>query len=315
MGKSWGGGVGWLGSSPCPPARGVGGSEPGRARGARRRWSRRRVLGRTRRDAGSARRPLPIPPCGPVAPLELSRRSWVGGRRPRRGGRFPRARSWRRDPSWGLIGGGVCGVWAPGETRRAESSAEELPLGPGAGDGRCGTSNRLGAFRGRRFETSRRASGGRAPASQAAWRVRAAGHRRRGAGQPVALGRGSSAPAGCPAASRPSPPRSCLPVWALHLPSDVGSAESGAALGPRNGRVRPGLRELLPPPWAPEVLPAIRGHRAAGRGLRAPVIRNGMRSDTDPGRTFVFLGVGGDLKEALREPLLMVLRLRGRRAG
>lgn len=80
MGKSWGGGVGWLGSSPCPPARGMGGSEPGPAvpegRGGGGRdaasWD---GLGGTRVLLA----PPSNPPCGPVAPLELSRRSLVGG--------------------------------------------------------------------------------------------------------------------------------------------------------------------------------------------------------------------------------------------
>lgn len=37
------------------------------------------------------------------------------------------------------------------------------------------------------------------------------------------------------------PPMSFPHFWALHLPSNVGSPESGAAFGPRNGRVRPVL--------------------------------------------------------------------------
>lgn len=85
MGKSWGGGVGWRGSSPGPPARGMGGSEPGRARGARRRWSRRRVLGRTRRDAGSGRPPPPAPfRAAPSRPSNSRGAAWPGGVGPSR---------------------------------------------------------------------------------------------------------------------------------------------------------------------------------------------------------------------------------------
>lgn len=61
------------------------------------------------------------------------------------------------------------GSWGDAE---GESSAEQLPLRPWAGDGRCGTSNGLSASRGRRFETSRRSpSGGGAPGSQPVSRV------------------------------------------------------------------------------------------------------------------------------------------------
>lgn len=62
------------------------------------------------------------------------------------------------------VGGGVweegCLV-SRGDAEGWESSAEELPLRPwAAGDGRGGTSNRLSASRGRRFETSRRSLSG-----------------------------------------------------------------------------------------------------------------------------------------------------------
>lgn len=144
------GGVGSLGSSPCPRPRGMGGSEPGRAvpegRGG---GGREAASQRGLRDAGAAR-----PPRGPVAPLELPRRSPVGGRRSRPRGRLPRAWSWWRDSSWDL--GWRWSLWGLVSWEDAEgweSFAEELPLRPSAGDGRCGTSNRLSASRGRRFET------------------------------------------------------------------------------------------------------------------------------------------------------------------
>ena len=150
-----------LGSSPSPRPRGMGGSKPSRAvpgLGARRRWSRGCVPGQTLRD-----RVLPDPS---VAPVELPRRSVVGGRRSGPEGRSPRARSWRRESSWDLgwrwsLGRGGCLV-SRGDAEGWESSAEELPLRPwAAGDGRGGTSNRLSASRGRRFETSRRSLSGR----------------------------------------------------------------------------------------------------------------------------------------------------------
>lgn len=100
--------AGWVGRSsagPCP-------------RGAA------EVVVEPRPGADSAGRrscPPPARPCRPRRPrrpLELSRRSLVGGRRSRRGGSSPRAWNWRtRVGTW--IGGGVCGVWSPGETRRA----------------------------------------------------------------------------------------------------------------------------------------------------------------------------------------------------
>lgn len=53
------------------------------------------------------------------------------------------------------------GLVSRGDADGWESSAEELPLRPwAAGDGRAGTSNRLSASRGRRFETSRRSLSG-----------------------------------------------------------------------------------------------------------------------------------------------------------
>lgn len=128
----------------------MGGSEPGRAVPGGRGGGGRGAASRGRlRDVGSAR-----PPRGPVAPLELPRRSPVGGRRSGPAGRPLRAWSWRRDSSWDL--GGRWSLWVSGlqgDAEGWESSAEELPLRPWAGDGRGGTSNRLSASRGRRFET------------------------------------------------------------------------------------------------------------------------------------------------------------------
>lgn len=120
-------------------------------------------LGAASRGRLSGTRVLPDPS---VAPVELPRRSVVGGRRSGPEGRSPRARSWRRESSWDLgwrwsLGRGGCLV-SRGDAEGWESSAEELPLRPwAAGDGRGGTSNRLSASRGRRFETSRRSLSGR----------------------------------------------------------------------------------------------------------------------------------------------------------
>lgn len=160
MGKSRGGGsrLARVLALPATARDGWVGAGSGRSRRARRRWSRGRFPARTE-GRGFCR----LPPRGPVAPLELPRRSPVGGRRSRPGGRLPRAWSWRRDSSWDL--GWRWSLWGLvswGDTEGWESFAE-LPLWPWAGDGRCGTSNRLSASRGRRFETSRRSrSGGRA---------------------------------------------------------------------------------------------------------------------------------------------------------
>lgn len=109
MGKSRGGGsrLARVLALPATARDGWVGAGSGRARGARRRWSRGRVPGQTLRDVGSAR-----PPRGPVAPLELPRRSPVGGRRSGPAGRPPRAWSWRRDSSWDL--GGRWSLWVSG---------------------------------------------------------------------------------------------------------------------------------------------------------------------------------------------------------
>lgn len=144
------GGVGSLGSSPCPRPRGMGGLEPGRAvpegRGG---GGRGAASQRGLRDAGSD-----CPPrAAPSRPSNSSGSSLVGGRRSGSGGRLPRAWSWRRDSSWDL--GWRWSLWGLvswGDAEGWESFAE-LPLRPWAGDGRCGTSNRLSASRGRRFET------------------------------------------------------------------------------------------------------------------------------------------------------------------
>lgn len=126
------------------------GSQSGRARGARRRGSRGRVPTPTPRGAHSARLPRAVA----VAPLELPRRSRVRGVGPVPEGRPPSARRRRRDSSWDRGGGGVLGSGLLGE----RSGQAELRRGIAApalcSDGRCGTSNRLSASRGRRFETS-----------------------------------------------------------------------------------------------------------------------------------------------------------------
>lgn len=106
------GGVGSLGSSPCPRPRGMGGSEPGRAvpegRGGGGRGAASR---RAQRDAGAAR-----PPSRPSNSRGAAQSGGVG---PVPEGAF-RVHGAGGGTRVGIsVGGGVCGVWSLGETRRA----------------------------------------------------------------------------------------------------------------------------------------------------------------------------------------------------